>query len=301
MVYVPDPAWLPYTQYGWVFNWTGTGLEIECEASSPVNQQNSYPVGGWVSGGTTVINPIPCSEGDNISLYDANGNLSVQFTVPTFNKSSSSGGGGGGGFLSTEDPRFTGVSFTKTEDDHVTLEFDFDEMDGTLSNYVVHKKAADGTETNSSDQGISGSSGTITRTGTHIPILDGLAEGDQLWIEHSSNPIHIVYDNDGYGGIDNPYVHNLVDWSIETVNGQKSVVARFFGVDTGLSFDHAITTIGPNGNTQNPIVWDGTLQTVVSPYRANTTYSIQRNAGNTAPLYGARFKTKSGKVFSTFW
>lgn len=88
LVYVPDPAWIGgnYYQYGWMFNWTGTGLEIECEATTPVNQQGVVPVGGWVSGGTTVINPIPCQEGDSISLYDASGSLACQFTVPTFNK-----------------------------------------------------------------------------------------------------------------------------------------------------------------------------------------------------------------------
>ena len=88
LVYVPDPAWIGgnYPMYGWMFNWTATGLEIECEATTPVNQQGNVPAGGWVSGGSTVINPIPCQEGDSISLYDASGSLACQFTVPTFNK-----------------------------------------------------------------------------------------------------------------------------------------------------------------------------------------------------------------------
>ena len=212
--------------------------------------------------------------------------------------------GGGGGFLSNQDPRFTNVAFTKTEDDHVTLTFDFDEMDGALTNYVVHKKALDGTQTNSSDQGISGSSGTHTKTGAQIPILDGLSDGDQLWIEHSQSPIHIVWDADGYGGIDNPYVHKIVHWTVEPVSGQKSVVARFFGVDTGNSVDGYINALGPTINQGQPS-WthDGNIITISLPYKGNARYWISYLSGQYSPQYGPDYNTpqSSSRVSHNFW
>jgi len=264
---------------------TSTKVWSDGDTGEPHEITNSST---WVSQSSTTTSNL-------LYLWQGSSTLLGALEIPSWGRT------GGGGFLSNEDPRFTNVSFTKTEDDHVTLTFSYDEMDGTLTNFVVHKKTADGTETNSSDIGISGGSGTVTMTGAQIPILDGLADGDNLWIEHSQNPVHIVFDD--YGGIDNPYIHKIVDWSVENVNGVKSVVARFFGVDTGYTIDHYLTAFGPNLNPQpKNVVWDGTLKSESEIYKPATEYKILRESGtNQKPQYGSQFTTKGGKVFSNFW
>merc|ERR1711959_472555 len=211
----PIASTLTGTAHGIKFFAVSGGIQLDVEDTD----DNDTPYTFTSPTITSAVSSGIVTVGQSISIKASNGNEEATFTVPDLGYSSGSGGSG----IQTHgvsDPVINNVVFTKTDDDSVTLAFDWDENDGTFNQYSLFRVRPN-TVLYNNTQGVSGSSGSESRTESDLALLGGLEEGDKLYLENSSTPLHIV---SGFGGISYPYTHKVVDFSIGNVSGVKSVI-----------------------------------------------------------------------------
>lgn len=274
---------------------SSTGVvTVDVNGTNTVGAPDSVSKVSFTSGGAT---SITVSSNDTVYLFNSG---STQFGSFVWQSSWTSGGGSGGQPLSNTDPVISNVVFSKmtnpASDSDVFITFDWDENDGTFSTYkVLKKRFSDGVILTSQSQGVSGSSNTgQTLYPVDTNILSNVADRDQLWLVSDDSPFHIV---DGIGGNNSTYTHRLIDWSVGQVGGVKSVIAKFYGLNTGFTADHRIEAGSTIGNTA---VHNGSELTLSFQFKPNTLYRIMKATGSTTwEVYG-QYKT-GGKVSRNFW
>lgn len=313
LIYTPSALG---SAFGFQINWTGTVLQIECEATTPVNN-NAAPAKasiGFSSTSSSAANPLTCQEGDDLVLYNAGNTVVAHITLPTFNKIS-----GSGNAINTlsgnPNPVIANVSFTKNgADSELTLTFDWDENSGDFSSFHIFKKAASDGSITFAAYGVTGSSGSVSINSSHKAILGSVGDGDKFWIRNNPTytnnipnyPLDIV---DGFGGIDSPFTHRYIYWSVVSLNGVRSVIAKYYGVNTGFSADHIMFAFGTTVNLQGvEHSHTGSEITKSMQYKTGSNrYYIQKavtddGSGVTGwEDYGSPFYSSSAKAFTNFW
>merc|ERR1712072_1538966 len=112
---------------------------------------------------------------------------------------------------------------------------DWDENSGVFSSFHIFKKAASDGSITFAAYGVTGSSGSVSINSSHKAILGSVGDGDKFWIRNNPTytnnipnyPLDIV---DGFGGIDSPFTHRYIYWSVVSLNGVRSVIAKYYGV-----------------------------------------------------------------------
>ena len=274
-----------------------------------VNTSSSQPTGVTY---TTTTTATGTENAEYVHMVNNSGAFMMTFAMAGWSGTSGGGqSGGGGAQTNSADPVITNVAFTKNAaDNELTLTFDWDENQGTFNSFTIYKKKSSDGLTVSVNTGVSGTSGSVSLDSSDKAILGSVEDGDKFWIRNDptytgqvpDHPLDIVI---GSGGIDLPYTHRYIDWSVEMVNGVRSVVGKFYGVDTGQTTDGRLEAFGPSINQYGDF-WnhDGTLQTITHVYKSGgNMYKLVRfDILNNADYdYGNKFYTPKSKVFRNFW
>lgn len=267
----------------------------------------SVPSTGWDTTSTSA-NPQYVYVGNNTT----GANFQMGFESPYYTASS---GGGINTLSGNPNPTIVNVNFSKNgADNELTLTFDWDENMGDFSSFHIYKEKIDGTGVVSVSHGVTGSSGSVSLNSSDYAILGNVSDGDKFWIRNNPTytntepdfPLDIVV---GFGGIARPYTHVFIDWSVGYPNGVKSVIAKYYGVNTGFTHDHVMFAYGKTINEQGvEHSYTGSLITQTMPYKAGSNrYYIQKAVSDDGSGvtgwedYGSDFRTPIAKVFSNFW
>jgi len=265
---------------------------------------------------TRASNSGTVQNGDTIYCWNAqpgatSGVIMYEFTMAGL---TSGGGSGGNQPLSNTPPIIQNVAFAKNgADDELTLTFDWDENGGDFSSFHIYKeKASDGSIVSVS-HGVTGSSGNVSINSSDKAILGNLSSGDKLWIRNNPSytnnvpdwPLDIV---DGFGGIGSPYTHLFIDWSIDFVNGVRSVIAKYYGENTGFTYDHHLLSLGPTNQLGPEHSHTGSLITKSLPYiTGSNEYRVQKALSDDGfgvtgwGQYGNDFRTRRRSRGRNFW
>jgi len=257
---------------------------------------------------TSGLTSAVVQDGDTIDCYDGSTwimgfDIDMTGTNQLIFPIGQSGNSGNQPAQPSVDPIIQNVVYTKTDDDSVTLTFDWDENNGPFNQYSIFRLRPNTVLYNNSI-GVSGTSGAESRTETIAPLLGGLEDGDKLYIENSQAPLHIV---SGFGSINLPYTHKLIDFSIGYVSGSKVVIAKFFGSsptplpNTSPTFDGRFVD-----NEGGSVDWSysGNLLSINLPYKRGRIYQVKiRQVGSSTDVedYGSSYRLPIGKVFCNFW
>lgn len=253
------------------------GSETPAESNLPTSETNT----GFASDAV--------SSGDNVIIYRGSSLQQIfSFTQPSGFYSSSGSGGGLTTLSGGTQPEIINVTYTRTSEFDVDLEFDYQ----NLGNVNVKKILPDGTLVNATIT----SGGYSTSTAGKGKITYTLAYGDIWWLEHPPSDLYTDLPR---------YKLEKVKWTINEVSGNLTAKGWFpdnGGNGFGSNFD-----VGLFGSRHFPHHVDSAFKsttqehTLVVQYLPDTFYNV-RNIDTTQ--YGDSYRTHKvpvSKVFRNFW